>query len=37
MTVEDISLAKNDKTKIWFKVVNALPKLDNLMLSFPQY
>lgn len=36
-SLEDISLGKITKERIWFKVVNALPKLDNLTLSFPQY
>ena len=36
-TLEDSSLGKNVKERIWFKVVNALPKLDNLTISFPQY
>ena len=35
--LEDTSLGKNVKERIWFKVVNALPRLDNLMISFPQY
>ncbi len=37
MTVEDTSLAKTVTTRIWFKVVNALPQLSNLVLFFPQY
>lgn len=37
LTVEDTSLNKMDKTRIWFKVENALPTLKNLTLSFPQY
>ena len=36
-TLEDVSLGKTTKERIWFKVVNALPKLDNVTLSFPQY
>ncbi len=36
-TLEDTSLGKVSKERIWFKVVNALPTLDNLTLSFPQY
>ena len=37
MTVEDTSISKDDKIRIWFKVVNALPILDNIVLGFPQY
>ncbi len=37
LTAEDISLSKSDTTRIYFKVVNALPKLDNIVLFFPQY
>jgi len=37
MTAEDTSISKNDKIRIYFKVVNALPKLDNVILNFPQY
>jgi len=37
LTVEDVLLAKNDKVRVWFKVMNALPTLDNLLLFFPQY
>lgn len=36
-SLEDTSLWKISKERIWFKVVNALPTLDNLTLSFPQY
>lgn len=36
-TLEDSSLGKTVKERIWFKVVNAIPKLDNLSISFPQY
>jgi PKD repeat protein len=36
-TTEDTKIWKNTTTRIWFKVVNALPKLDNLVLFFPQY
>ena len=36
-TLEDTSLWKVTKERIWFKVVNALPKLNNLTLSYPQY
>jgi hypothetical protein len=37
MTAEDTSISKSSKVRIYFKVVNALPKLDNLVLFFPQY
>lgn len=37
MTVEDTAIAKDDKVRIRFRVVNALPTLDNLILEFPQY
>ena len=36
-TVEDSSIWINQKTRIWFKVYNALPTLNNLVLLFPQY
>lgn len=36
-TAEDTTISKSDKVRIYFKVVNALPKLDNLVLFFPQY
>jgi len=36
-TAEDTSISKSNKVRIYFKVVNALPKLDNLVLFFPQY
>lgn len=37
LTIEDTSIAKSDTVRIYFQVVNALPKLDNLVLFFPQY
>lgn len=37
LTTEDTSISKSHKVRIYFKVVNALPKLDNLVLFFPQY
>ncbi len=37
LTAEDTTIAKSDKIRIYFKVVNALPKLDNIVLNFPQY
>lgn len=37
LTAEDTTISKSDKTRIYFKVVNALPKLDNVVLFFPQY
>lgn len=36
-TVEDTSIWRNNKVRIWFKVVNALPTLENVLLFFPQY
>lgn len=36
-TVEDTTVGKNSKTRIWFKVVNDLPTLDNVVLEFPQF
>lgn len=37
ITLEDTDIWKFDTTKVWFKVFNALPTLDNLTLFFPQY
>jgi hypothetical protein len=37
LTAEDTSISKSSKVRIYFKVVNALPTLDNLILFFPQY
>ena len=37
LTVEDTTISKSDKVRIYFKVINALPKLDNIILFFPQY
>jgi PKD repeat protein len=37
LTVEDTSIGKNDRQRILFKVVNALPKINNLIMYFPQY
>ena len=37
LTVQDSNIWKQDKTRIWFNVKNALPKLSNVVLSFPQY
>jgi PKD repeat protein len=36
-TVEDTAVGKNSAVKIRFRVVNALPTLDNLVLSYPQF
>ncbi|MCF7834746.1 PKD domain-containing protein [Candidatus Gracilibacteria bacterium] len=36
-TVEDTAINKSSKQRIWFKVYNALPKVDNVILSYPQY
>ena len=35
--VEDTTTSKNDKIRIWFKVVNDLPTLNSLSLVFPQF
>ncbi|MHA1692047.1 MAG: hypothetical protein ACTSU7_10480 [Candidatus Heimdallarchaeaceae archaeon] len=35
--MEDTSIGRNNKVRIRFKVVNALPSLDNVVLFFPQY
>ena len=37
LTVQDSNIWKQDKTRIWFNVKNALPKLKNVTLTFPQY
>ena len=37
LQVSDTNVWKEDAARIRFKVVNALPKLDNVTLSFPQY
>ena len=37
LTVEDQSVGKVSAVKIWFRVVNALPTVDNLTLSYPQF
>jgi len=37
LTAEDTSIGKNNSTRIRFRVVNALPKIDNIVLFFPQY
>ncbi len=37
MTVEDAAMWVNTQQRIWFKVFNNLPILDNVVLSFPQY
>lgn len=37
LTAEDTTISKSDTSRIYFKVVNALPKLDNIVLFFPQY
>jgi PKD repeat protein len=36
-TTEDTAVNKDSKVRIWFKVINALPTLDNVLLTFPQY
>ncbi len=36
-TAEDASVSKNSIARIRFRVYNALPKLDNLVLMYPQY
>ena len=37
LTVEDAAMWVNVKERIWFKVYNSLPSLDNVSLTFPQY
>lgn len=37
LAVKDSNSGKQDKTRIWFNVKNALPKIKNVILSFPQY
>ncbi len=37
LTAEDTSIWKSNTTRVWFRVVNSLPKLDNILLFFPQY
>lgn len=37
LTVDDTIVSKQSKSRIRFRVVNSLPKLDNIVLSFPQY
>lgn len=37
LNVEDTDINRQDTQRIWFKVYNALPKLNNLLISFPQY
>lgn len=37
LTVEDPSVGKNDRKRIYFNVVNALPILNSLFMTFPQY
>lgn len=37
LTVEDASAGKTSAVKVRFKIVNALPSLDNVTLSYPQF
>ena len=37
LTINDSSVWKWDKVRIWFNVKNALPTIKNISLSFPQY
>ena len=37
LAVQDSNIWKQDKTRIWFNVKNALPTLGNVTLTFPQY
>ena len=37
ITIEDWAVWVSSKDRIWFKVYNNLPTLDNVVLSFPQY
>ena len=36
-TAEDSVINKNSRTRVRFKIYNALPKLDNIVLAYPQY
>ncbi|MBS8122536.1 PKD repeat [Candidatus Vampirococcus lugosii] len=37
LRVEDRTINKIDNKRIWFNVKNALPELDNITMTFPQY
>lgn len=37
LIAEDSSIGKNNTVRVRFRVVNALPKLDDIILQFPQY
>ena len=37
LTVKDTNIWKQDKVRIWFNVKNALPKIKNITITFPQY
>jgi hypothetical protein len=37
LTIDDTAIQKQDYARIWFKIVNALPTLQNIVLSYPQY
>jgi len=37
LTVEDGAKWVSAKQRVWFKVYNSLPKIDNITLSYPQY
>lgn len=36
-SLEDTLLGKSTKERVWFKIYNSLPTLDNVALQFPQY
>lgn len=36
LIVDDTNVGKSSIVRIWFEVQNALPKLQNLILTFPQ-
>lgn len=37
LSVEDGSLNKTARDRVWFKVYNALPQINNIVLTYPQY
>jgi len=37
VTIEDINANKFDRRRVWFKVFNALPTVENIKLGFPQF
>ncbi|MEF2176130.1 MAG: PKD domain-containing protein [Candidatus Absconditabacteria bacterium] len=37
ISIEDLNISKTQTSRVWFKVVNSLPKISNIVLSYPQY